>query len=467
MTSIHQLPTEVLDNILLHFDNGRPSFPPIKGRKEKEDLTNLCLASKQLLPRIQAYLYSSFWITDPSRTWTIRAFLRTILCRLSLAVHVKKVVLCAWRAWDRASDATDESMYDTKRKSLTWYDQKLFQRAATSLALPERDYWHRLIGENNDEVYVALLLLVLPHLRELIIHAPSKSPILSMALHRATILPPVSEMGLQRLEKIYYGVRGGNRICGDLAEVAPFFRIPSIRSIEISGWLSSIPSSSPIVSGQSDLIHLSIRYGGVEPSVIGEILKSTPHLESFHYCHGYLNELPPLRFNPRAFGDALRTTKHSLKILKLSTDARNVVGTSTYNHNLGTLRDFSKLEELYVSFEVLLGPSRPINLVNVLPPSIVHIKVEDFDGAWSSLYCEELVYCLVELFEQTQDRTPRLYKVAADYMPNRPDRNKRSKRAIVTLIEAAMHAAIVLEDFEWGKLRHQDPRLWLYKDGWI
>lgn len=467
MTSIYQLPTEVLDNILLYLDNGHPSFPSFEGRKGKGDFRNLCLASKQLLPQIQTYLCSSFWITDSSRTWTIREFLRTLLCRPSLAVNVKKVGLCAWCAWDRASDAWDQPSYDTNRQSLTPCDQKLFQRAATSLALPERDHWYRLIRKNNDEVYIALLLLVLPNLRELTILAPSNSPILAKALHHVATLQPVAEMGLQRLEKVYFGVRGEDKTHGDLVDVVPFLRIPSIRRIEISGWASSTASSSQIASVQSDLTHLSILCGGVEPNAIGQILKSAPHVESFHYIHGHINEL---HFHPRAFGDALRMTKHSLKVLKIWTDAQNVynsVTASPYSHNLGTLRDFSRLKELYVSFEVLLGPSLPTNLVDVLPPSIVHIKVEDFDGTWSKLYCEELVYCLVELFEHKEDRTPQLYEVAANYLPNRPDRNKRSKRAIVKLIKAAMDAAIVLKDSEWGKICPQDPRLWLYKEGWI
>ena len=82
-------------------------------------------------------------------------------------------------------------------------------------------------------------------------------------------------------------------------------------------------------------------------------------------------------------------------------------------------------------------------------------------------YTARSLSCLVDLFEQKKDRTPGLLEVAADYMPNRPYRNKRRKKAILKLIEAALDAAIVWEDFEWGKLRYQHPRLWLYKEGWI
>ena len=118
-------------------------------------------------------------------------------------------------------------------------------------------------------------------------------------------------MGLQRLEKVYFVVSRGKRVCGDLADAAPCFRIPSIRSTETSDWVSSRTRSSQIFSSQSNVIHFLIRCGGIEPSVVGEILKIKPHLESLHYIHEDLSEPTPLHFQPRVFGDALRMRKHS------------------------------------------------------------------------------------------------------------------------------------------------------------
>lgn len=150
--------------------------------------------------------------------------------------------------------------------------------------LPDKHFWRRIIRKDVDEVFVALLILALPNLRKLEMLAPSKPDILAKALYHTSILRPVEGMGLQRLEYVSYGVRG-NVTPGDIADIAPFFRLPSIQRICATGHMRSTIRPWPAMLGPSNVKHLEFHYGAIEPSLLDDILRSAQHLGSLSYCY--------------------------------------------------------------------------------------------------------------------------------------------------------------------------------------
>ncbi|KAI4184836.1 MAG: hypothetical protein LQ348_004487 [Seirophora lacunosa] len=94
---------------------------------------------------------------------------------------------------DRDSDEWD-SGYDDDRKYSPGQNRgnrKLFQKAIQYPALSNKTFWRSAVRKDVDEVYLALLLLLLPNLRELELGLPLRFDILTKTLHHATLLRPL------------------------------------------------------------------------------------------------------------------------------------------------------------------------------------------------------------------------------------------------------------------------------------
>lgn len=149
--------------------------------------------SRFFVPATRRRLYASFWCDRKKETWRIRAFLHTVIASPLLASYVVSLKLDAWRAWDRDSDEWD-SGYDDDRKyspGRNRDDRKLFQKAIQYPALSDKTFWRSAVRKDVDEVYLALLLLLLPNLRELELGLPLRFDILTRTLHHATLLRPL------------------------------------------------------------------------------------------------------------------------------------------------------------------------------------------------------------------------------------------------------------------------------------
>ena len=249
-----------------------------------------------------------------------------------MARHVKEVELYQWRAWNRESDEWDHIGYDDQRTYSARqnnYDRKLFQRAIRALALSDKTFWRHAVRKDVDEVYVALLLLLLPNLRDLRISAPSEPEVLAKAFLHATVLHPARApvMGLQQVESVWYGVRG-NVSTADVLDIAPFFRIPSLRTLEIGGHLTSRTVLWPKFPEPSAITHLHFRHVTIVPRVLADILHVTRCLESFHYNHCNLSRRDdPMEFHPERFKDALQVAAHSLRELHVQPDCTAIIST--------------------------------------------------------------------------------------------------------------------------------------------
>ncbi|KAI4137167.1 MAG: hypothetical protein L6R39_007438 [Caloplaca ligustica] len=201
----------------------------------RKDLTQLCLASRLFLPTTQRMLYSCFWCDKQEETWRIRAFLRTVIANPSLASCVVRLCLSYWCAWDIDSDEWNDG-YDEHRKYLAAQDRcdrKWFRNAIRDPALPEKTFWQDTVRKDVDEVYLALLILLLPNLQELYLGAPLKSVILAKALDHATLLRPIHApyVGLQKLVvHLSYYLRS-DVLREDINQLVSLFRLRAIREI--------------------------------------------------------------------------------------------------------------------------------------------------------------------------------------------------------------------------------------------
>ena len=139
----------------------------------------------------------------------MRSLLRNVIAQPSLAFRFQRMGLHRWRAWDRKNDEWDDAEdywdkgYDRDRKYPSTVEKAIedcFKGPSRSWVYQRRVFWRSAIRKGIDEVYVALLILVLPNLKDLNIIAPAQSIVVAKALDYALYMGPyISSVGsLQR-----------------------------------------------------------------------------------------------------------------------------------------------------------------------------------------------------------------------------------------------------------------------------
>ena len=378
MARLTDLPEEIL--LPIFHATREPPLPPHHPRPDNRALLQICLTSRTLLYRAQSILYSSFWCDDPTKTWQIRAFLRTVIARPHLSKHVRALSLIRWRAWNRDSDELDDPRYDEGRSYSTAEnrrDRKLFQKAIRSLALSEKQFWRHAVRTDVDEVYVAVLLLMLPNLVNLEISCPSKFEILEKALYHAAVLRPTNSkiIGLQKLKILRFSVRG-NISRADVADLVMFFRLPSLESVETGERITSRPTRPwPQVTKNPTLKRLQLTCSIIDRSTLAKLLQSIDSLEYLNYKHCACFSGSLSVFHAREFkADLLVAAAHSLKELCL------IDSTSLHAQPLGSLQDFCHLQRLDTETKLLIGTcphSAAEQLTDILPSSLKDLKIHD------------------------------------------------------------------------------------------
>ena len=374
----------------------------LKYRPQTAPFCQLCLVSKALRCIAQPILYSIFWSDAYRETWRIRAFLRTIICNPFLAAHVTCLSLHTWRAWDKESDEwenssrlrcagwwkiEDRDLYDDHRRyspAENRKDRKFFQKAIRDLALVEKAVWRLAVRKDVDEVFVALLLLLLPNLKELAISTPGNAVFLAKAIDHATVIRPANSTipSLQNLEELSYDVRG-NSSKWDINVLAPFLRLPNIRTVSAGERMTSIQPWPQMPLNRS-LRCLDLRYSGVSPESLSGLFKDVENLESFSYSWCPTALFNEENFERRVldlskFGSALFNVASSLKELYLkSHHGGDPIST------LGSLRGLSNLRCLSCPERFLSESSDTKDLMEMLPASL-----EEFNGqklAWNKTF---------------------------------------------------------------------------------
>ncbi|KAL8893649.1 MAG: hypothetical protein Q9192_005062 [Flavoplaca navasiana] len=373
MAHLHDLPEELIILILQYIQ--QRARTDVGYRPLRTNLVRFCLVSRSFVPTTQRALYSTFWCDWARETWRIRAFLRTVIANPLLASYVLGLDLGAWRAWDRDSDEWDEGSndrYDDDRKYSPVQnrsDRKLFHQAIHHLALSDKTFWRSAVRKDVDEVYVALLVLLLPNLRELYTSLPLKFTILEKALNHATLLRPLHApfASLQRVEKVSCWFRG-NVAQGDINELAPFFRLPCVNRIRAGGQLVS-SKPWPHLPQQTILQKLELTCRDIQPEVLGSMLHGLGSLRVFEFKTHPL--FSTILFHPQRFGSALLNAAASLREIDISCGYQ-YHGDGTL---LGSFRPFTQLKILTTALRWLLGDARSVQLVDILPPSLEELAL--------------------------------------------------------------------------------------------
>ena len=379
MVHLDKLPDEILLPILRA--SREPSIPPHRPRPDNTALLQVCLASKRFLGCAQCVLYSEFWCDDGPKTWQIRALLRTIITRPDLAEHMRTVSLNSWRAWNRVGDEWEEFGYFATRDytmAQNRSDRELFKSAIRSLALSDKRFWRHAVRTNIDEVFVALLLLLLPKLLKLEISCPPTFYVLEKALDHAAMLRPANGkiLGLQRLEDLRFCVRG-NTSRGYVTDLALFLRLPALTSIENLERISSWPERRRLqLPGGLAIKRLALGCSSILTLTLIEIFQAIDSLEILNYSHCECFHPSLEALNTWQFIEALKgAAAHSLKELELSADS--------FTQTLGSLHDFRHLQRLRTNTQLLIGDcphSGPEELVGILPRSIENLTLLNLHG---------------------------------------------------------------------------------------
>lgn len=436
MVTLIELPEDVLYLIARELQRLQPescAYRPLR-----KHLTRFCLVARVLLPITQRLLYKQFWCDRYNETWRIKAFARTVIANPMLASHTVSVSLPVWRAWNRDSDPWDEGSerYDDDRRyslAQTRLDKKLFQQAIRDLALSDKKFWRQAVRKDVDEVYAAILILILHNLRKLNMAIPLEPEVLERALDHATLLRPTHTKipSLQKLEKVSSRYRG-NTSKGDMHHLIPFFRLPSIRKFT-AGELLTSSKPWPHLPVQMTLEYLELQCHYVGPEVLGNILRGLGNLKTLKYTPNSFLPYEDHHFQPRRFGLALRNVAATIREIYI--DTSNSQGDGTL---LGSFRSFKNLQHLSTDTEMLLGNALSTRLVDILPSSLQKLDMKHLPTR-----CDHILSRLEDLVDAKANAFPSLRSIGVKIL-----QSTSQTSAYQNLLVACRRANVSIEDWQ-------------------
>lgn len=239
------------------------------------------------------------------------------------------------------------------------------------------------IDRGNEEPLVALLLLLLPNLRD--VKVGSILTFSSICIHE--ILSCISfddkSRSLRKLRSVNleYVLADGDLL--DFDYIRLFAALPSVTSINgfrVGGGADCLLHSPPSHLYSSDLTNLSLVKCVINPRTLVDFISTTWKLERFVYKpEGSL--VDATNFDPFMIRYALlANANNTLKSLTILADG----GARQF---MGSLADFQRLEFLETDFACLIGdPATSWHLPSdVLPPSMVAIRLHinyTLDGSY-------------------------------------------------------------------------------------
>ena len=237
-------------------------------------------------------------------------------------------------------------------------DKKLFQQAIRALALPDKKFWKDAVRKDVDEVYVALLMMVLPNLQEISISAPMNPVVVMKALYHCLVLRPAEArfMGLQKVETLSWAVRG-NVCIGNMNHLALVLRMPSIKAIKNYPRMASKGTTEyPRLPTKSTLKHLTIYDSSPEPEFLTKILIELDSPQNFEYEY-YDFCSPGSSLVPRKITEALEaTSRNSLQKISIGELYWKREATASVPHTLlGSFDKFPSLRKLKTNITLLIA----------------------------------------------------------------------------------------------------------------
>ncbi|KAF7133838.1 hypothetical protein CNMCM5793_005250 [Aspergillus hiratsukae] len=258
--------------------------------------------------------------------------------------------------------------------------------------------WTADLQVGNEEAWLALLLASVPNLIALSGHYFHDAPTVTQVVARAARKEPPFDRrpALQRLESLHI-TSDDSKTAYPHWQFLPFFHLPSLRDVDLSGVYEIKHPAVSSASGTSPVESLALEYNCNGRNGMREFVTSCANLKHFKYQHDHKEiwGASCVDFQPRKFYRALLTQKHSLEVLHLSDDGdvagagegdlsddEDDDGPEAYDRWFGSLAEFSQLQDLRIRVQNLLNyhdrdKHEFIVLKGILPPSLRSLHVAE------------------------------------------------------------------------------------------
>lgn len=388
MTLLHQIPTELSEEIISYLDN--------------PDLVSISLVSRNLYVVAQPFLFRVVHLTyDGSTSSTLKLFCRTIQTRSDLARYVQTLVL-RWiseeeehEIWIKGRD-TGQSTYLGNQHRLLQPNTYCAAASSMCIELSKPPSWieYLTIGwwkpRNKSYIIlpvsdVLLLLYLLPSLQCLDVLAPGE-PLgdVTNFIRNHHDLPqgslPLSFHSLRELRLRCSD--GGGFICP--RSMFAVFQLHSLRQLNI--YHVDMNSPEPLhelaTTATSPITHLRIRPNSSSEPLLATILsypRALTHLELV-YTIGRNGSYGPL------FGTTLQPLRNTLQQLTIYlSNCPKIRLNEDHEYMIGSLHDWPVLRHVRCPLVVFLGVEWEHGVYNfgeLLPKVIVEfvVEVDDFCG---------------------------------------------------------------------------------------
>lgn len=276
-------------------------------------------------------------------------------------------------------------------------DLELFKQAAkdTAHASEEslKEDWLEKIERGNEEPLIALLLLLLPNLREVELGGFSDwSFSITDTLSDIALEEDKSPGSLRKLRSVRLKRSSSHDNFLDFECIRLFAALPSVTSI-YGYFLGSGPNdllqTLPLHTGSTNVTDLSFHRCLICPKTMSVFLSTTWNLQRFFYSPGE-SANNPANFDPFWIRAALlANAQGTLKSL-------TILAGRHPRHFMGSLAGFTCLESLETDLGLLIGdPSISFHSPSsMLPASIVNIKLHieySLDGAYYEASIQDVV----------------------------------------------------------------------------
>jgi hypothetical protein len=360
-------------------------------RSRVQDLRNLCLSCKRFRALALPFLYATFettFETLDSNGQECQLFLRAIIEHSQLAALVRCVVVPFWYTKDDGDNGLGRKGIETAQ---------IIVKAARNLrrlAQEDQDEWLEDLESGSTDAHIALLLCLTKNVEVLDVVVPyhretGKLHVLDVVVE-AALKPNALPHQFHRFRTIkaqHYDTEGGF----DAGFYAPFFQLPSLRSIQGLATFSNVEAADhqwPIAT--SNVESITLRNSDITEEMISSIVGACKALKECQLEWGYFTDYTEMdsEFTIEGIWQALRSQNHSLEVLELDcSDPSWVRETGEPFQSISTLKDFDKLAKLSVSAMFLTGShdkddsaTTPI-LKDMLPSSLHSLRILDGGSA--------------------------------------------------------------------------------------
>ena len=385
MANLSALPSEVLHMII---DQVMP-----------EDLENFAQTSKCIqsvsasaVKNHREFIRKYTLFSDPAVPEAVESLLSDILANPRIRHYVKNVQLRrvlrmdsenpdASEQEDEVEDGNVNNRVDNREEELR-LDRIHAAVDECKLLDPQSLAWfHRDVDQSGEDVFVTVLLSLLPHLTVLSITEPAYFPESYKMIERA------KEQDTQYLRRLQHVHIQRYRLHQDedmmsLKHLEAFLLLPLLRKLSGTGVLQTEWSRRYLEPPQfSNVTELELRECYIDSKILDRFLQQFPHLQSFVYTHFVGTYEQVDRFDPFIIRAALQSQVPStLRSLTILMDT----GTNKPNF-MGPLCGFKALEHVHTDWMFLLpeAMTEPIladwkeSLSLILPKSLKVLSVRD------------------------------------------------------------------------------------------